>query len=65
MTVHKNLNEYQRRKQERRDRHASLHGVKAEPCVACAGSGVYDDAGSPPCGSCGGTGKNRRTNRSN
>lgn len=26
------------------------------PCIACAGSGRYDSDGSPPCGSCDGTG---------
>lgn len=26
-------------------------------CIACNGSGVYDNNGSPPCGACGGTGK--------
>jgi DnaJ-class molecular chaperone len=25
-------------------------------CSACSGSGYYDADGSPPCGSCGGTG---------
>ena len=25
-------------------------------CIACSGSGYYDDNGSPPCGSCNGTG---------
>lgn len=30
---------------------------KDDDCLACAGSGHYDDNGSPKCGSCGGTGK--------
>ena len=51
------------RKQARKARHDALHGVKAETCVACNGSGRYDVAGSPLCGSCGGTGKLRRAKR--
>lgn len=27
-----------------------------QTCTACSGSGYYDDDGSPPCGSCQGTG---------
>lgn len=27
-----------------------------EPCIACSGSGYYDDNGSPPCAACNGTG---------
>lgn len=30
--------------------------MKSE-CIACAGSGRYDDTGSPPCGACNGTGE--------
>lgn len=29
-------------------------------CLACAGSGHYDDTGSPKCGACNGTGKEKR-----
>lgn len=29
-------------------------------CTACAGSGYYDDHGSPKCGACGGTGLKRQ-----
>lgn len=32
---------------------------KQQRCTACAGSGYYDHNGSPPCGSCEGTGKER------
>jgi hypothetical protein len=28
----------------------------ARKCAACSGSGYYDNTGSPPCGSCNGTG---------
>lgn len=33
-------------------------------CTACSGSGVYDDDGSPACGSCGGSGRMRDCPRS-
>lgn len=36
-----------------------VHGWKLEKCGACNGSGHYDNNGSPPCGCCGGTGKER------
>ncbi len=29
-------------------------------CLACAGSGYYDDTGSPKCSACGGTGKEQK-----
>jgi DnaJ-class molecular chaperone len=31
--------------------------TESSVCVACNGSGVYDHNGSPPCGSCNGTGE--------
>lgn len=34
-----------------------VFGWKQRPCGACAGSGYYDNKGSPPCGACEGTGK--------
>jgi len=36
-----------------------IHGWKLEKCGACNGSGYYDNDGSPPCGCCDGTGKER------
>jgi len=36
-----------------------VKGVKEEPCGACNGSGYYDDDGSPKCGLCKGTGKQK------
>lgn len=36
-----------------------VHGWKLQECVACMGSGYYDHNGSPPCGSCEGTGRTR------
>jgi len=37
----------------------NVKGWKLRPCSACSGSGVYDHNGSPPCGGCDGTGKER------
>jgi len=54
------LSEYHQRKQARKDRYiTSVHGWKERPCTACSGSGYYDHVGSPKCGACGGTGKER------
>lgn len=36
-----------------------IKGWKLRPCTACMGSGHYDHNGSPKCGSCNGTGKER------
>lgn len=36
-----------------------VYGWRFRACVACSGSGLYDSDGSPPCGGCGGTGKER------
>ncbi len=36
-----------------------IHGWKLRPCTACNGSGRYDHNGSPKCGGCDGTGKER------
>ena len=35
------------------------YGQKLRPCSACSGSGIYDNTGSPKCGACEGTGKER------
>ncbi len=35
----------------------NIKGWKQRPCIACNGSGYYDNTGSPKCGSCNGTGK--------
>lgn len=37
----------------------NVEGWKMRKCIACAGSGRYDHNGSPPCGACNGTGKER------
>jgi DnaJ-class molecular chaperone len=48
------------RKQQRREHFQRfVHGWKLRPCMACNGSGRYDHNGSPPCGGCDGTGKER------
>jgi DnaJ-class molecular chaperone len=53
------VSSYQERKLERTLRYQAEHGRKLVRCTACNGSGEYDHNGSPPCGSCGGTGKVR------
>ena len=48
------------RKQERATYYFRfVHGWRLVKCVACNGSGYYDDTGSPRCSSCEGTGKER------
>jgi DnaJ-class molecular chaperone len=61
---------YQDRKKQRTEAYFKyVHGWKLRKCTACNGSGYYDSNGSPDCGSCDGTGKERyqdvTTNRSN
>lgn len=52
--------DYWSRKAARREYYERyVRGWKLRPCVACAGSGRYDDLGSPPCAACGGTGQER------
>lgn len=36
-----------------------IYRWKLVKCIACNGSGYYDDTGSPPCSSCDGIGKCR------
>ena len=36
-----------------------IAGWKLRVCTACSGSGYYDHNGSPKCGCCNGTGKER------
>ncbi len=51
---------FQERKQRRTEDYLKNHyGWKLRKCVACNGSGRYDHAGSPPCWSCDGSGKER------
>ena len=51
---------YRERKAERVAYYAKhVYGHKLRDCVACNGSGYYDSNGSPPCGACDGTGRER------
>ena len=51
---------YQRRKEGRREHYRRfVEGWKLVKCTACNGSGYYDHNGSPLCGGCDGTGKDR------
>jgi DnaJ-class molecular chaperone len=48
------------RKRERIEHYKNcIEGWKLRPCSACSGSGYYDSFGSPNCGACDGTGKER------
>lgn len=52
------MSTFHERKAERTDYYKRfVHGWKQRPCTACAGSGYYDNDGSPSCGACDGTGK--------
>ncbi|EKN6179356.1 hypothetical protein DVQ53_00195 [Yersinia enterocolitica] len=51
---------FHERKKERTDYYQRfVHGWKLRACSACNGSGHYDHNGSPRCGACDGTGKER------
>lgn len=39
-----------------------IKGWRLKECTACNGSGLYDNTGSPFCGNCGGSGKERYKN---
>lgn len=52
--------DYKERKEARREHYERfVKGWRLRTCLACNGSGRYDDTGSPKCSSCGGTGKER------
>lgn len=56
--------QYWRDKQRRTEYYLKyIHGWKLIPCMACNGSGYYDNTNrrgnTPKCGSCDGTGKER------
>lgn len=54
------MNTFKERKQYRTDYYFKyVYGWKLRPCYACNGSGHYDHNGSPKCGACDGTGKER------
>ena len=51
---------FRERKEERKQFYNKyVHGHKLRTCCACAGSGRYDNFGSPKCSSCNGTGRER------
>jgi DnaJ-class molecular chaperone len=52
------MNNFKARKQQRSENYDRfVHGWKRRDCSACAGSGYYDNNGSPACEACDGTGK--------
>jgi DnaJ-class molecular chaperone len=53
------IDDWHWRKMQRTKDYFAKHGKKLVKCIACDGSGRYDNNGSPKCGSCGGTGKVR------
>jgi len=54
------MTNYHKRKLERTKYYlGNVFGWKLRDCVACNGSGIYDNTGSPKCGACDGTGKER------
>ena len=55
------MDNYHKRKDERRKRFEASKGMKLKTCPACSGSGHYDSTGSPKCASCNGTGKVRES----
>lgn len=51
---------FHQRKAERTEYYlAFVYGWKLIPCLSCNGSGKYDNDGSPDCGACDGSGKER------
>ena len=55
------MDDYHKRKDERRKKFEASKGMKLKTCPACNGSGHYDSTGSPKCASCNGTGKVRES----
>lgn len=53
------MSDYAQRKEYRTKLYEANRGWKKRTCSACAGSGRYDRAGSPACGACNGTGRER------
>lgn len=54
------MNTWGERKKERTEYYKSnVYKWKLKPCVACNGSGFYDNNGGPKCGACNGTGKEK------
>lgn len=54
------MSDYQDRKKARVEQYnRNILGWTTRPCTACSGSGRYDHNGSPKCGACNGTGKEK------
>ena len=54
------ISQYHKDKKSRKDCYEQkTKGWKQRPCAACSGSGHYDSFGSPKCGACGGSGKEK------
>ena len=53
------MSSFAERKALRSKEYASLLRHKTRKCIACNGSGHYDNDNSPPCSSCNVTGKER------
>lgn len=53
------MDDYRLRKLERTRQYKENLGFKRRRCTAYNGSGRYDVSGSPPCGCCNGTGRER------
>lgn len=54
------MSDFHERKAQRKEAYYKWEfGWVLQGCTACNGSGRYDHNGSPPCGCCDGTGKER------
>jgi DnaJ-class molecular chaperone len=54
------MSSFHERKEQRKKYYENyIVGWKQRECTACNGSGYYDHNGSPFCGACDGTGKER------
>lgn len=53
------MNFHERKAQRTQYYEQYVKGWKLRPCIACNGSGYYDNCRSPKCGACNGTGKER------
>lgn len=51
------MDDYEKRKAERRRQYINGLHIKLRKCSACNGSGRYDHNGSPRCSACNGTGR--------
>ena len=49
----------ERKEQRKKYYEENIKGWKLVEYTSCSGSGYYDDTGSPKCGACNGTGRER------